>query len=305
MPKRAPVALFIFNRPDHQRRTIGALLRNEGIDEAPLFVFGDGPRRDDDVPGVEAARAVAREMLGNRPTYRFAEQNKGLANSIIAGVNELTAEHGTAIVVEDDLTLAPGFLSFQNRALSQYADHDGIYQVSGHMFDVPAFADRREAVLLPFTTTWGWGTWRRAWQHFDPNVTDWQKAKADADLIRRFNLDGTYDYAAMMDRQQAGLSSSWGIRWYWSVFKRNGLAVFPPRTLVANHGMDGAGTHGRGWFRKFGAAIDPSREVAPIALVGAELDPAVLGAVKAAIFAQNGGHLGRAVDWTKRRLQKL
>lgn len=304
MPKQAPVALFIFNRPDHLRRTIAGLLRNEGIDQAPLIVFGDGPRRVDDLASVEAARAVAREMLGSRPTYRFAEHNVGLALSIIAGVNELTAEYGTAVVIEDDLTLAPGFLAYQNRALAHYADHDDIYQVSGHMFDVPAFANRRDAVLLPFTTTWGWGTWRRAWQHFDPDATGWPAAKGNAGLIRRFNLDGTYDYAAMMERQQSGRSNSWGIRWYWSVFKRDGLAVFPPQTLVANHGMDGAATHGRGWFRKFGSTVDLAGNAAPVEFSGSASDPAAYGYVKAAIYAQNGGHVGRAVDFAKRLLRR-
>jgi hypothetical protein len=40
------------------------------------------------------------------------------------------------------------------------------------------------------------------------------------------------------------MRSSWAIKWYYSVFIRNGLGVFPTRSLVQNIGFDGSGTHG-------------------------------------------------------------
>ena len=38
---------------------------------------------------------------------------------------------------------------------------------------------------------------------------------------------------------------AWDIRWYYTVFARGGLVLFPPRTLVINIGFDGSGTHDR------------------------------------------------------------
>ena len=31
---------------------------------------------------------------------------------------------------------------------------------------------------------------------------------------------------------------AWDIRWYWTVFSRGGLTLFPPQTLVLNIGAD-------------------------------------------------------------------
>ena len=42
-----------------------------------------------------------------------------------------------------------------------------------------------------------------------------------------------------------GEIDSWAIRWYYTVFAHDGLALFPPRTLVVNMGFDGSGTHDR------------------------------------------------------------
>ena len=137
MPLHAPIAVFIYNRPDHLRSTLGWLSQCDGFADSPVIVFGDGPKRADQVAQVEAARGVARELLGARADYRFSPVNKGLARSIIDGVNAVVAEHGRVIVVEDDLQLAPGFLVFMNAALEKYADNEQVYQVSGYAADAP------------------------------------------------------------------------------------------------------------------------------------------------------------------------
>jgi Glycosyl transferase family 2 len=298
MPQ-APIAIFIYNRPDHLRATLATLTACTGFADSPVIVFGDGPKRDDQWPAVDAARAVAREVLGERATYRFSPVNKGLARSIIDGVGAVVAEHGRVIVVEDDLALAPGFLNYMNTALDWYADQPHIFQVSGYAFAVPELRDSTMAVMLPWTTTWGWGTWDRAWQQLDEASTGWQQLETDAGLRRRFNLDGVYDYATLFQRQMKGLSDSWGIRWYWTVFKAGGLVVFPPQTLVRNTGMDGSGSHGRGLFRRFDG-VDQADMTRAIEFPRPIVVEATRRAVVRAVWQQNGGWLGLVIDRLKK-----
>jgi hypothetical protein len=42
---------------------------------------------------------------------------------------------------------------------------------------------------------------------------------------------------------------SWAIRWYWSVFRKNGLPLFPACSLVIHEGMDSYATH-PSWKRR-------------------------------------------------------
>ena len=44
-------------------------------------------------------------------------------------------------------------------------------------------------------------------------------------------------------RQMQGQLDSWAIRWNWTVFKADGLVLYPGHTLVENTGFDGSGTH--------------------------------------------------------------
>lgn len=301
MVERAPIALFIFNRPDHLRRMLTSLSRCVGFDQSPIFVFADGPKTNAQLRDVEAARAVARELLLGRAEFCFADANKGLARSIIDGVDAVTRQHGRVIVVEDDLVLAPCFLTYMNAALERYANDENVLQISGHAFDAPELAMRSQAALLPFTTTWGWATWERAWRLLDATSKGWEQMRHDRALRRRFNLDGAYDYAGMLERQVRGRGDSWGIRWYWTVFRNGGLVLYPPVSLVGNEGMDGSGSHGRGRLRGYRPKPRQFPDGA-IALPPPHLDQEAFAAVRRAIWRQNGGAVGKTADLAKQVL---
>jgi hypothetical protein len=241
----APVALFIYRRPEHVRRMIVSLQACIGYAESQLFVFADGPKTEADISAVQATREVARHLLGHNAIFVEQDRNRGLAESIIAGTTELCDRYGSVIVVEEDLVLAPTFLSFLNAGLNRYVEEPRVMQVSGHMFEVPAVEHQQEALFLSLTTSWGWATWKRAWNLFDPYAMGWRDRLADRSESRRFNLGGRYDYHRMLKRQMAGEIDSWAIRWHYTVFAHEGLTLFPPRTLVSNGGLDGSGTHSR------------------------------------------------------------
>lgn len=292
----APVAIFAYNRPDHLQDTLNSLLECHRVDLAPITVFIDGPGQNVDPSITEQVRYVASNLLGSSADIRVASRNQGLASSITSGVRQLIEKHGRVIVVEDDLRLAAPFLEFMNDALDRYQSDDDVYQISGHMFDVPEFAHRKEAIFLPFTTTWGWATWGRAWKAFDASAAGWERLRQDKQLRRRFDLDGAYPYTWLMERQQRRRSDSWGIRWYWSVFQRNGLSIFPPRSLVCNTGQDGSGTHGGGVLSNFDSAVRLGPPICPelpdhVAVIDYDY-----AAVRRSIWRQNGAWKGWALQ---------
>jgi len=239
----APIALFAYNRPTHMRRAVESLLSNELAPTSDLYIFSDGPRNSAQEPAIADVRRYANSVSGFRSvTVVERATNLGLANSIIDGTTRLTKEFDRVIVVEDDLVVSPRFLEYMNRALERYQDDDSAMQVSGYMFPVDIGAEA-DAFFMPFTTSWGWATWERAWRHFDPDMREFDALSSNRQLRDRFNLGGAYDYFGMLERQRGGSIDSWAIRWYLSVFMRDGLTLYPARTLVRNIGFDGSGTH--------------------------------------------------------------
>jgi hypothetical protein len=245
MSDLAPIVLFVYNRPEHTRRTLAALAANPLAIDSDLFIYADGPKKPQHAEMIERTRAVTRAVSGFKSvTMIERDKNLGLANSIIAGVSELCSARGRAIVVEDDLLVAPQFLTFLNLGLDRYADQPGVFQISGFMF--PGIRVKTECCFLPLTTTWGWATWGRAWSYFDPDLSKIDILETNSDLRRRFDLNDSYSYFEMAKQQQRGEIDSWGIRWYLSTFLQNGLTLYPGRSLVRNIGVDGSGTHGAG-----------------------------------------------------------
>jgi hypothetical protein len=240
--KLTPIALFTFKRPEHTRRTLESLAQNHEFAESPLFIYCDGARNDAEAAQVEETRQLVRHWPHTNKMIIERDHNWGLANSVIEGVTELCKRFGRVIVVEDDLVVSPVFLKYLNFALERYADEPKVMQVSAHMFPVD-IQSQFDALMLPFTTSWGWATWDRAWKQFDPGMSGYEKLKADSAMRRQFDVDGSYPYFLMLKRQKEGKVDSWAIRWYLSVFLVGGLVVFPKQTLVMNEGFDGSGSN--------------------------------------------------------------
>lgn len=239
----SPIALFIYKRPEHTRRTLESLMQCPEFADSPLYVFCDGAKKEKDQEQVMQAREVVRSLVGTKAKIIESTTNRGLANSIISGVTSLCDQYQRVIVVEDDLVVAPQFLSFLNAALEKYNNEPSVMQISGYILPVSQFSERNKAIFLPFTTSWGWATWKRAWDCFDIDASDWEILISDNALRSRFNLDGSYNYFNLLVSQMSGEVDSWAVRWYFSVFKQNGYVLYPPLSYVDNAGLDGSGSH--------------------------------------------------------------
>ncbi len=235
----APIALFTYNRPEHTRRTLETLAANPEAARSQLIIFSDGPR-----PGDEAKVAEVRALLRERAwcgEIRIVESpvNRGLAASIVSGVTDLLREHDRLIVLEDDLALSPGFLTYMNDALALYSEEPRVMSISGWL---PEFrATLPETFFLRTTTSWGWATWRRAWEQFHPDAA--ALAARVEPRVKEFNVEGGYDYFRQLRLNADGKLKTWAVLWYASIFLADGLTLHPNRSLVRNIGHDHSGTH--------------------------------------------------------------
>lgn len=240
---RAPIAIFVFKRPEHTARMLTALALNPHLSRHPIHIFCDGARHPGEVEAVEATQKQVRDFPHPHKMIVIQPKNQGLASSVIQGVTELINQYGRVIVLEDDLLVSPSFLGYMSDALDHFADEPKVMQVSGHAFSVVGSTSDDPALLLPFVSSWGWATWSRAWAQFDAQASGWEQLMQNQQLRQRFDLDNAYPYSDMLLRQMLGKIDSWAIRWNWSVFKAEGLVVYPSQSLVENIGFDGSGTH--------------------------------------------------------------
>jgi hypothetical protein len=242
MQQFAPIALFVYNRPQHTERTLKYLQQNAIAAESRLFIFSDAPKTPGDEDKVREVRQLLKTVYGFRKVEIFERKtNAGLANSIIAGVSQLLKDYKQVIVFEDDLISSPHTLTYFNEALNRYRNEEKIMHIGAYMYPLKP-NNLPEAFFYRAATSWGWATWQRAWDHFEPDI-DTLMAQFDEKKKRDFSIDNTMNFWKQMQDYKGGKNDSWAIRWYASIFLKGGLTLNPAQSLVNNIGHDGTGIH--------------------------------------------------------------
>lgn len=242
----APICLFTYTRLQETQQTVAALQQNNLAYESDLFVFLDGPRREQDVLLVNAVRAYIREIKGFKSVEIIeSEQNKGLAASIIAGVTMVLNNHESVIVLEDDLITSPNFLDFMNQALRFYRNEQHIQSISAYSLLL-----RKNVEPLYFQTrpgSWGWATWKDRWE---TDIFNTEKIRLSIQknpkLLTQFKHQCGADMPEMLLDSLNGKNDSWYVRWAFNQFLTKRVTVFPSKSYVQNIGFNDQGTHCKG-----------------------------------------------------------
>lgn len=246
----APIVLFTYNRADHTKQAVESLLKNAEAKDSDLFIFSDGPKNENAVEGVKKNREYIKTLKdgnvngnGNFRSVTIIEREKnwGLANSLIAGITEIVNKYGRVIVVEDDLILSPYFLQFMNEALEKYKDEDRISAICS--FTNPVTEPLPQTFFLRYFACWGWATWKRGWDLFEKDSRKLLWRLRNTWRVDEFNIDNSYNFYNMLYCQMLGEIDSWAIRFYASSFVNDKLILYPGKSLCAQTGIDGSGTH--------------------------------------------------------------
>jgi hypothetical protein len=245
-----PVALFAYTRTEVLQRTLECLRRN-GV--SLIHAFSDGPRSPERAAAVARVREILRGVDWAEVRLVERPRNLGLGVSIRAGVEEVLAAHGSAVVFEDDLEAVPGTYAFLCQALEVYRDEPRVLSVTGwtHPSVTPAglegpYFDGRTECLV-------WGTWRRAWRGMEKSAAALM-AEASARGIdpRRYGDD-----LVQMAREE-GARNLWAVRWSYLHISQGGLCLRPPHSLVEHLGLDAEATNAATAFRWANPSLGPA-----------------------------------------------
>lgn len=245
MMNYAPIILFAFNRPDALKNTVEHLLHCDGVEESPLYIFVDGPRpgREGESEKVEKVRDYVTTVRGFKEvSYFFETENKGLAQSIISGVSRIIDKHGRVIVLEDDLEVAPGFISYMNTMLDGFENDRRVMQISGFStkFNIPKDYPH-DVYLNRRAESWGWATWKDRWDSVDWEISEIGQLKSDRKFKRAFNDIGSDMYDMLMDSVATG--RIWAVKFAYAMFRQRAFQVSPIYSLVRNEGFGADSTN--------------------------------------------------------------
>jgi hypothetical protein len=237
-----PVALFVYRRHRQLARTLECL-RACGIEQ--LYVFSDGAKGDADAADVAEVRRLLGAVDWIEPVTLAREENIGLSASIRQGLDSLFETHETAIVIEDDVCVAPEFYDYVRLALRHYEGEPLIAGITGlrYPFDRHVLSGYPYDVFLsPRFSSWGWATWKERWREFSFD---------DRSLRRQISASSTFapgragaDMAGMINGAvvTGSLTGSWDVVCATNMLLHGQFFVTPTWNMIENTGLS-EGTH--------------------------------------------------------------
>jgi len=244
MALSTPIVFIIFNRPEHTARVFAEIARAQ---PKRLYLIADGSRvdRPDEAALCAATRATAERIDWDCEVIKhYSEVNLGAGRRPATGISWVFEREEAAIILEDDCLPHPAFFHFCEELLAYYLDDERVMMISGDNFALQWESEKASYHFSKFPATWGWATWRRAWQHYNFSIEDGFEP-LNKQIIYDFLEDKRY-YDLMMSSFEKVLKhevATWDYQWSYACFTHGGLTVIPSVNLVSNIGFGLNATH--------------------------------------------------------------
>jgi hypothetical protein len=240
------IAVFAYNRPHVLEKTLTALKNNIGIENQTIIFFCDGPKthaNESEIKKINEVRELAKSTdWCKKVIVNESEINKGLANSLVAGITKTLQEYDAIIVMEDDIKTSPYFLRYITDALVYYKDNEEVVSISGFNYPLNLSDYNEETFFIRGADCWGWATWKRGWKLYENDGQKLLDQLIHSKQIKNFDFNGGYHYSKMLV-DTIKTNKSWAVKWYASAYVKNKLTLYPIVSYVQNIGVGVEGTN--------------------------------------------------------------
>jgi hypothetical protein len=242
--KRAPVALFVFNRPALTAQVLEAVARAR---PTRLLVVGDGPRGDH--PGDPKLVRDTRALIDRvdwpcEVLTCYSDHNLGCGRRFATGLDWVFANAEEAIILEDDCVPDHTFFRFCEELLERHRDDERVQMICGCNVTEPGRFGPYSYYFSRCYHIWGWATWSRAWRHYDYDMQGWPELRGTRWLEQLLGSRRAGRITQLLfDETYSGRIDQWDFQWVFAGWTRNAVSAIPTVNLVSNVGFGDRATH--------------------------------------------------------------
>lgn len=257
-----PILLIAWRRPHTLRQVIDAIRQ---IQPTRLYVACDGPSPDraGEAEKVLATKKVIDDEI-NWPCHvelLYSEVNQGCRIGVSRAISWFFDHVEEGIILEDDCVPHPDFFTYCSTLLDRYRHDTRVWCISGTNFQNGKWRGDGSYYFSRYNHCWGWASWRRCWQHYDPNLSQWPALRDSGLLNTIFTDPAERKYWSRIWQRliDTGLPNTWDYQWAFTCMMNNGLTALPNRNLVHNvgFGVDATHTTGKSIAPSISQGIDP------------------------------------------------
>lgn len=242
-----PVLLIVFNREMEALQVIAAIRK---CAPKKMYLASDGGRTEKEHKRILKLREKIKENIDwdCQLECLFSDHNQGCQWGPINAISWVFEKEDKCIILEDDCVPDPSFFEYCDQLLERYADNECVWMISGENYvrDKSMFEKTDYSFSLK-TNTWGWATWKRAWQRCDFNLRLWPVYKKENVLSHTCYMK-YYNELEYMTKQLDNIhkhrdKSIWDYQWRFHMLINNGLCIVPRNNLITNIGYGKFATH--------------------------------------------------------------
>lgn len=242
---KTPIAIILFNRPNHTERLIHRL---KEIRPSKIYAIIDGPRRGkpNDVDAVNAVMGKLK-LIDWKCELKINQSKTNLGCRIrpVSGLDWVFSQEEEAIILEDDCIPNLSFFQFCQENLDKYRDISDVGLISGTNPCENLTCDTEYSyVFSTYPQIWGWATWKNRWQNYDHTITGWN-ARNTALLLKSkgFSKKGIRHWNSNFKKVHDTNFDAWDYQLAFQLFNSNALAIIPKYNLITNTGFGVDATH--------------------------------------------------------------
>jgi len=236
------VLLLFFNRPALFCQVFEQV---RAARPSRLFLYQDGPRDEQDVPGIEACREIASQVDWACDVRRnYQQHNQGCFASGFRAHQWAFSLADKVMVLEDDVVPSLSFFRFCKEMLDRYETDLRVMMIAGYNVDEQSTDIAADYFFTSVFSIWGWASWRRVAQLWDSQYS-FMKDAYNLNQLKALIKQRRYrpDLMRMLkEHSQAGVENFETI--YWAAMLLNsGLTLMPAKNLITNIGITPDSTH--------------------------------------------------------------
>ncbi len=238
------VLLLFFTRSDTFRQVFDAVRQAR---PSKLLLYQDGPRDEGDMPGIEACREIVSDAHIDwecEVHRQYLDHNQGCDPSGFLSHQWAFSIADKVIILEDDVVPSQSFFPFCKEMLDRYEHDERISMIAGFNID-EVTADCSDSYFFTSAfSIWGWASWRRVAERWDPTYGFIRDQKAMEKLERVAKERNLRKDMLQMFRDHSQSGKAYFETIYWSdMLLNNCLAIMPQQNQINNIGLMADSTH--------------------------------------------------------------
>ena len=245
-----PVVLFTFKRSNTVERILKVL---KEVNVSKIYLFSDNGRNDEEKALVNKTRAEILSMIDwpCEVIKEFAEENKGVFNSIAMGAKKVFEKEEKAIFLEDDNLPEPSFFRYCQTMLDKYQDEEKVLWICGTNYESESKYLDTDYVFTKHMLPCGWASWANKFNKY--YLTNFQVLN---DKATRKKIKKAYESRWLYRQQIRSFRCekyreehnrrylSWDFHMALSLRYFDMYGIAPKYNQIRNIGIDEYSTHG-------------------------------------------------------------